>query len=146
MLNEHNARREIETELQIEPGLDAASVKVSVQDRAITVTGHVVTLTGEVDWEFQKALIERTVRRQSDVIGVANLIQVRQPTVGRAIQEKLVSACRQIAETDSRQVRAAVDNGLRTLSCKVRVARARRRDSFWSVSGVSRLSDQLVAS
>jgi osmotically-inducible protein OsmY len=145
VLNEYKAREEIETELQIEPGLDATAVEVAVQDAVVTVTGHVVTLTGEVDWEFQKALIERTVRRQSDVIGVANQIIVRHPTVGRAIQEKLMCAYRKIAEAETAGAKAAVDPGLRTLSCKAKTARARRRSAgAGSIHRLTRFADQFA--
>ena len=145
MLTEFKAREEIETELQIEPGLDATAVEVSVQDAVVTVSGHVVTLTGEVDWEFQKTLIERTVRRQSDVIGVANQITVRHPTVGRALQEKLMTAYRKITEADVVGATSVADPGLRTLSSKVKTARARRRSTNTaSIRRLTRFAEQFA--
>jgi osmotically-inducible protein OsmY len=146
MLDDYTFRQAIETELSVEPGLDSTGVRVSVRGGEAIVTGHLVTLTGEVDWEFQKALIERTVRVQSDVIGVVNLIKVRRRTVADAIQEHLISAYRQLAEVESCAVKAAIDGHMATLSQKVRTARARRRamNAAWSKSRAPKLVDQFA--
>ena len=127
MLDDYTFRQSVEAELSVEPGLDATGVNVSVQDGVATVTGHLVTLTGEVEWEFQRALIERTVRIQSDVIGVLNLIKVRRRSVSVVIQEQLMTAYRQIADVKCCAARPANDVGMATLAQKVRTARACRK-------------------
>jgi osmotically-inducible protein OsmY len=127
MLDDCTFRRAIETELSVEPGLDSTSVSVSVRDGVATVTGHFVTLTGEVDWEFQRALIERTVRLQSDVIGVVNLIKIRRRSVVDVFQEQLMAAFRQITDVESCAATPVIDGHMPTLAQKVRTARARRK-------------------
>lgn len=127
MLDDYAFRQAIETELSVEPGLDSTSVKVSVRDGVAMVTGHFVTLTGEVDWEFQRALIERTVRVQSDVVGVDNLIKVRRRSVADDFQERLLAAFRQIADVETSAAKPASDSQMATLAQKVRIARARRK-------------------
>ncbi|HEY2179410.1 MAG TPA: BON domain-containing protein [Caulobacteraceae bacterium] len=144
MLDDSTFRQSLETELSVEPGLDSTGVRVSVRDGEATVTGHLVTLTGEVDWEFQKALVERTARLQSDVIGVVNLIKVRRPSMVDALQERLLDAYRQLADIESR--RDAIHGRMATLSQKVKVARARRRkmNAVWSKPRAPKLVDQFA--
>ncbi|HXU99177.1 MAG TPA: BON domain-containing protein [Caulobacteraceae bacterium] len=147
MLDDYTFRRALETELSVEPGVDSTGVSVLVRDGVATVTGHFVTLTGEVDWEFQKVLIERTARLQADVIGVVNLIKVRRRSVAEAIQERLVSAYRQLAEPEPCLVKTAMNQHMSTLSQKVRVARARRKamSAAFSKPRAPKLVEQFAA-
>ena len=70
-------QNEVEAELGAEPGLDAGGISVSVRDGVAMVTGHIVTLTGEVDWQYQKIAAEHAVHRISGVVDLVNKIEVR---------------------------------------------------------------------
>jgi osmotically-inducible protein OsmY len=147
MFSDCTLRDEIETEFGFEPGLDAGGICISVRDGVTTLTGQVVTLTGEVDWQFQKLLAERTVRRQPGVIGVANLIRVRNQTFVDAIHQRLKEAYRQIADIESNGVKFAMDGAKVTLSGKFegRSDRCAAENAAWSIPGVSEAVDKQIA-
>lgn len=145
MFGDCSLRDDIETEFGFEPGLDAGDVHIAVRDGVTTLTGQVVTLTGEVDWQFQKVLAERTVRRHAGVIGVANLIKVRKQTFVDAIHQRLKEAYRQIADVESNGVKLAVDGATVTLSGEThRDMRGVAETAAWSIPGVSQVVDKLV--
>src|SRR5437773_5306809 len=77
----------------------AAAVRALERDAAvpvdkldITVSKGWVTLTGEVEWQFQKEDAERIVRRLGGVRGVSNLIIVKPRLGASELKEKIQQA------------------------------------------------------
>ncbi|MGH7024398.1 MAG: BON domain-containing protein [Caulobacteraceae bacterium] len=79
----------VEAELDSEPGLDSGGIQVSVQQGAVMVPGRVVTLTGEVEWQYQKTVAEQAVRRLSRVLDIVNNIEVRSRRVANDTRIRL---------------------------------------------------------
>jgi osmotically-inducible protein OsmY len=67
-------KRDVEDELRWDPDIDATDIAVSVH-------GGVVTLTGFVRSYMQKLTAEADAKRVAGVIGVANDIEVRLPSI-----------------------------------------------------------------
>ena len=59
------------------PGRSNGTRSLPIEELDVTVSKGWVTLSGEVEWQYQKREAERVVRRLSGVRGVTNLITVR---------------------------------------------------------------------
>jgi osmotically-inducible protein OsmY len=121
---------------------------VPSQNIQVRVTRGWVTLSGEVEWQYQRREAERAVRRLSGVRGVTNEITVRprvrpQPEeVRRAVAEALVRS----AETAGNRVEVVVDGERVILNGTVRswLAREEAERIAWSAPGVVAVENRIV--
>ncbi len=86
-----------------------AGVQAAVHD------GH-VTLTGTVEWLFQKFSAEGAVRHLCGVRRVLNHIAVRPQAILHDIRYRIVKALHQHADVDARHIEVAVSGDLVTLT------------------------------
>lgn len=108
-----------------------------------------VTLTGEVEWRYQKDAAARAIRKLAGVRGVSNDLQIvpRHPTpddVGTRIE----NALRRHAEREARRITIDTAGDVVTLRGTVPSLAARRaaEGAAWSVPGVQEVVDDLVIS
>jgi osmotically-inducible protein OsmY len=117
------------------------SVNVLVQDGW-------VTLSGRVDWYYNKSAAEDDVRKLSGVRGVTNKITIRQPSVDSSnVKSKIESALRRHAEIEANAIRVTVQNGNKVeLEGKVDNWDERRavENAAWSAAGVASVEDRLT--
>jgi osmotically-inducible protein OsmY len=73
-------------------------IKVMVQD------GGMVTLSGEVDWWYQKEAAEDAVRKLVGVVLVSNRITIKPSVKPLNVKEKIISAFQRNALLDSRRI------------------------------------------
>lgn len=85
-----------------------------------------VTLTGEVDWQYQRLAAEQAVRPIRGVRGVNNHIQVRPHVPAKDIQRSIEGALARLADLGAHQVKVAVDGDHVRLEGKVRSWTERR--------------------
>jgi osmotically-inducible protein OsmY len=87
----------------------ALEFRTAVPDavQAAVHNGH-VTLTGTVNWLFQKRAAENAVRHVRGVRNVLNHIVVVPQAVGRDVQRRIVKALHENADVDARHITAAV--------------------------------------
>jgi osmotically-inducible protein OsmY len=78
-----------------------------------------VTLTGEVDWAYQRSSAEACMRPLTGVVGIANLITVRVRADASDIGTQISAAFRRHAERESRHLNVAVDGSVVTLTGQV---------------------------
>jgi osmotically-inducible protein OsmY len=116
-------------------------VKVKVQD-------GLVTLSGEVDWGYQKFAAEEAVRYLMGVVWFSNQITVKPVVKPHNIKDKIVSAFQRNALLDSRRITVETRGGWVILSGSVRSwgERAEAQWAAWAGPGVSEVENNIIIS
>lgn len=83
--------------------------------QAVVHNGH-VTLTGKVNWLFQKRDAEKAVRHIRGVRVVLNHIDVAPQAVGRDVHHRIVQALHRNADVDARHITVTVSGETATLT------------------------------
>jgi osmotically-inducible protein OsmY len=112
----------------------------------VTVSNGLVSLKGEVAWNFQREAAVRAVRDLVGVIGVNNLISL-QPHIKEAdVQAKIEAALKRSAEIDARRINVHAIDGRVILSGNVRSATERREAGLaaWAAPGVREVENNVV--
>jgi osmotically-inducible protein OsmY len=111
----------------------------------IKVERGIVTLTGEVDWQFQKADAEHAVHKLTGVINVVNQVRVSAPVRASEIKEKIEKALQRSAEVEASGITVQTEGGRVVLSGKVRAWYERdiAERAAWSAPGVTEVQDHL---
>lgn len=104
-----------------------------------------VTLSGEVQWQYQRSAAEQAVRKLSGVRGVTNLISVRAPLDVGDIRSHIEGALKRSAEVEAHAIRVGVEGGKVTLEGRVNTWHERNvvERAAWAVPGVSAVEDRL---
>lgn len=105
-----------------------------------------VTLTGQVEWQYQKEAASEAVRALTGVIGVANLIEIRPRLKASDVKKRIEDALQRDALVDAAGIRVDVDHGAVTLGGKVRAWSERQaiERAAWSAPGVNKVVDQIT--
>jgi osmotically-inducible protein OsmY len=106
----------------------------------------IVTLTGEVDWQFQKNDAEYAVHKLTGVIHVANQIRVSSPVHASEIKGKIQKALQRSADVEASRITVQTEGGRVVLSGKVRAwyERDLAERAAWSAPGVTEVQDRLT--
>lgn len=127
--------------------LDTIAWTVSIPDDQVKVKVEHgwVTLSGTVDWHFQSKEAQKAAGRVSGVVGVSNLIEVRQLPTPSDVKDRIVSAFKRQADLDSASVTVTTDGGTVKLGGKVRAWNERgiAERAAWSAPGVTRVEDHI---
>ncbi len=105
-----------------------------------------VTLTGDVDWQYQKHSAELAVRRLGGVMGVSNSINIRPHATVKDVRAHITEAFRRNAELESSGITVSVEGGKITLSGRVKALHERRtaENAAWGISSVTEVVDNLI--
>ena len=105
-----------------------------------------VTLTGDVDWQHQRADAEQIVHKLTGVTHVINQIQVVAPIRASDIKEKIQKALQRSAEVEASGITVQTEGGRVVLSGKVRAWYERdvAERAAWSAPGVTEVQDHLT--
>jgi len=112
---------------------------------AVAVTGGWITLSGPVNWRYEKDAAARTVRDLTGVKGVINEIVVQPQLRTTDIREKIEAAFKRSAELDARRISVATEDGKVILSGNVHSWEERQEAerAAWAAPGVKQVDDRL---
>jgi osmotically-inducible protein OsmY len=113
----------------------------------VTVQNGNVTLSGEVNWQYQRTRAESSVRYLNGVRDVVNLLSIRQPTASAAaIKSGIERAFVRAAEIDADRVHAYLDGGHVRLTGTVRSWPEKQAayEAAWRAKGVTRVDNDIV--
>jgi len=109
------------------------------------VKNGVVTLTGDVEWQYQRANVLRNIEHIGGVANVINLITIKPRVSAVDVQQRITDALKRHADIEASKVSIMALNGTVTLSGTVdslaemdRVERA-----AWAAPGVINVVDNL---
>jgi osmotically-inducible protein OsmY len=122
------------------------SVTVPDEKISVSVSKGWVTLTGKVDWEYQRAAAVRVVRDLLGVRGVTNSITLALHANAADVKAKIEAALKRSAEVDARRINVATADGKVVLSGNVHswFERDQARRAAWSAPGVNQVDDHLA--
>jgi len=111
----------------------------------IKVEKGVVTLGGQVDWQFQRKQAENAVHNLTGVLGITNLIRVSARPQTREIKDKIQQALRRSAELDASHVTVHAEGGTVILGGKVHAwyERDLAEQAAWSAPAVTDVEDRI---
>lgn len=113
----------------------------------ITVRDGWVTLTGDVDWYYQKTAAGDDVRKLSGVRGVINNIAIKPRVLAQDVKRKIEDALKRNAEVEAKAIRISVQDGNKVLlEGKVQNWDERHavESAAWSAPGVNSVEDRLA--
>jgi osmotically-inducible protein OsmY len=112
----------------------------------VSVSRGLVTLKGEVDWNYQRDTAGRLVRDLLGVVGVTNNISVRPHVSIAGVESKIEAALKRSAEIDARRIHVGVSDGKVILSGNVRswAERQEARRAAWAAPGVRDVEDRIA--
>ena len=117
------------------------------QDRVkLTVEKGWVTLTGDLDWNFQRRAVERMVRPLKGVVGITDNIQLKTLPIPLKLQERIQEALTRQAMREARRIEVSVEGSEVTLRGQVHswAERNAAEGATWSAPGVVRVNNQLT--
>jgi len=116
MRSDRDIEQDVKDELQWDPDLDATDIAVSVKNGVVALTGFVRSFTDKYE-------AEAAAKRVAGVVGVANDIEVRMPSVDQRpdpeIARDAVAAIKSQLPISSEHIKVIVKNGWVTLEGEV---------------------------
>jgi osmotically-inducible protein OsmY len=121
----------------------------SIPDDAVKVKVQKgwVTLTGKVEWQYQKSAAADTVRDLAGVVGVSNQIEIKQRASAFDVKKRIEDALKRNAEIEAHAIKVNIlDGGKVTLEGRVHAwsERSAAERAAWSAPGVNTVEDRLT--
>lgn len=134
------ARRAVAT-LTWNTSVPADAVKVKVEKGW-------VTLTGKVEWHYQRTSAYDAVHMLPGVIGVSNLIEIKPRVQVADVKKRIEDALKRDAALEASAIRVDVAHGAVTLAGRVKAWSERQaaERAAWSAPGVTKVEDRITVS
>ena len=112
----------------------------------IVVEAGWVTLTGEVNWEYQRQSAAAAVRYLLGVTGVSDQISIKPKVSAGAVKTDIEAALKRHAHADAQKISVSVSGADVTLSGRVPTwsERDMARNSAWGTPGVKNVVDNMT--
>jgi osmotically-inducible protein OsmY len=116
-------------------------VKVKVDD------GH-ITLTGQVQWDYQRRAAERAIRDLPGVKGIVNVIEVKPKVEPHDIKRRIEETFKREAILDAQHITVEVNGSEVTLRGSVRswAERHEAEKTAWSAPGITAVHNYIAVS
>lgn len=113
--------------------------------KATVHNGH-VTLSGEVDWNYEREEAEMLSRRTAGVRGIINTITIKANVPERDVRSQIQRIFHRDAQIDANHIQIATENGKVTLTGNVHSWFERNEASraAWTIKGVTAVDNRLV--
>jgi osmotically-inducible protein OsmY len=112
MRSDNDIKRDVEDELRWDPDIDTSDIAVAVKNGVVTLTGFVKSYS-------EKLEAEQDAKRVAGVVGLANDIEVRLPSIDQRpdpdIARDAVAAIKTRLPLSAERIRLVVKNGWITL-------------------------------
>jgi len=111
----------------------------------VVVENGWLTLTGEVDYHFQKKDAETSVQRLTSVRGVTNLITLKQKITPQDVKNKIMSEFQRIAALDAKRIQVETEGDKVTLKGTVSFwhEKEEAEAAAWKIPGIRDVDNQL---
>jgi osmotically-inducible protein OsmY len=131
-----------------ERALTALDLNVSVPRGKVYVKVQQgwVTLTGDVDWQYQREAAEADIRKLTGVMGISNMITLKPRALAIDITKRIQDALRRDAQLEAGAISVVVsDGGKVTLEGQVHSFHDREvaERAAWSAPGVRQVADHV---
>jgi len=112
----------------------------------VMVEGGWITLSGDVDWQYQKSAAAEGLRNLAGVTGLSNQISLNHPATAPVVKADIEAALKRRAREESADIKVAVDQSSVTLTGDVRSWAERELviSSAWGSTGVQKVVDKLT--
>ena len=119
--------------------VDSGSVKIMVEK-------GLITLTGQVDWKFQKEAAADSVRFLTGVVGVSDQIVVTPSVKASVVKADIEAAIKRAATEDAKRITVGVSGTDVTLSGSIHswAERDLATQSAWKSPGVRKVIDNMT--
>jgi len=117
-----------------------------VKDKVkVLVEGGQVLLTGEVEWQYQKAAATTAIRHLVGVTGVVNQIGLRQQVTREQVKREIEAALTRQARTDAKKIKVEVQGANVTLTGSVEswAERQSALHAAWNAPSVANVTDRM---
>ena len=121
------------------------NVSTQGKDLKADVKNGTVTLSGEIEWQYQRINILRNIEHVSGVINIIDKLVLKPHVSAHDIQQKIKDALERHASLEAGKIDVKVINGTVTLSGTVESIEEMDRveDAAWKAPGVTKLVDNL---
>ena len=111
-----------------------------------TVEKGWVTLSGELDWNFQRRAVERIVRPLKGVVGVSDNVRLKTLPVSSNLSSRIQEALMRQAVREAKRIEISMDGSVVTLRGHVHswAERSAAEGAAWSAPGVSRVNNEMT--
>ncbi len=120
----------------------------SVPDDAVKVKveGGWVTLSGEVEWQYQKQAAADAVRYLAGVKGISDLIAIKPKVTSSVVKADIEAALKRQATKDAKDITVRVDGSKVTLTGSIHsfAERELATNTAWGAPGVHSVVDELT--
>jgi osmotically-inducible protein OsmY len=129
----------VENVLEWTSSLPTGAIKVMVE-------GGWVTLSGDVDWQYQRQAATDSVRCLMGVAGVSNQISINPSVTAKAVKSDIEAALKRSSIADAKNITVAVHGNEVTLSGTVKSwdERDTATNSAWGTPGARNVVDRMT--